>query len=188
MEHKGYKHIFADEVIAPGCSESGYTCHTCIKCGYQYKSAYIPPAHKFEANKKTYVAPTCLKPGYQQLKCKNCEAVKEVIIPPLGHSWDGWVVAKVPSCLEAGEEIRRCGFPLCEETQSRPIPATGHKLTRPRSSETQRGVTEFFCTNCGQTVPVESTFRKYKGWIIAGISTAALAVLALIILSIILWL
>ena len=186
--HIGEKHIFVDTVILPTCTASGHTRRTCSICGYSYTSCYVPAAHKFQVikdEKASEKSPTCTEGAVQILECKECKLIEEREIPPLGHEWGQWVVDVFPTCLEPGRETRKCNHRPCQETQSRAIPATGHKRICPRKSQTQKGVTEYFCANCGETVLVKTTFRKYAGWIIAGISVAMLALLAAIILPIV---
>ena len=182
MEHKGEKHHFKDTVIAPTCTASGYTLRTCTLCGYSYQTRYLPAEHKYQVIKDDYVVPTCTTEGFQKLKCKECNTEKNMVIPPLGHSWGSWETDLVPTCLAEGVEIRKCICRGCSALERRPIPAMGHKLTRPRDSQTQKGATEYFCGNCGDTVIVESTFRRKAGWIVGGISAAVLAAILLLII------
>lgn len=181
MEKKGKKHIFVDIVHKPTCRESGYTLHSC-KCGYEYKSSFVPAAHKFKV--KTEEKPTCTEKGSQHLVCEVCRLEKNNVIEPTGHIWGAWNTYIVPSCLEAGMMARACR--KCSETQDLPIPATGHKLTRPRQSATKEYVTEYFCVNCGEIVEVESVgieifLKKHKKWLLAS-GIAMLLVIAAVIL------
>ena len=185
MEHKGEKHVFVNEVVEPTCTTSGYSLHTCIRCGYSYKDKYLPAAHKFRSLEAAYIHPDCTKPGRQVLECRRCGRKENIDLPPLGHAWDSWVVDILPTCLQPGLATRKCTCLSCKETESRPIPATGHYLTRPRKSGEKKGITDYFCTNCGETVTVKSFFRQHTLGVIAAIAAIVLALLAAIILPII---
>ena len=60
-----------DEVIAPTCTEFGYTKHICAGCGCEYCDSFTPPAHSFIT--KT-IAPTCTEKGYDLNECTLCTA------------------------------------------------------------------------------------------------------------------
>lgn len=66
-----HDHIYLDEVIAPTCTEGGYTKHTCYICGESYTDTetaatghhYLPEV----------VQPTGTEQGYTVYTCTKCE-------------------------------------------------------------------------------------------------------------------
>lgn len=48
-----HEHTYKTEVVAPNCTEQGYTLHTCTGCGDSYKDTYVSAqAHATVANKE----------------------------------------------------------------------------------------------------------------------------------------
>ena len=57
-------------VVAPTCTEQGYTVYTCTACGDEVKADFVPATgHSYEAS---VVAPTCEKDGYTNHVCSVC--------------------------------------------------------------------------------------------------------------------
>lgn len=76
----------------------------------------------------------------------------EPVTVEIGHAWGEWTVTKEATCTEDGEETRTCA--LCDETETRTIPATGHSFgewtvtTNPDCFHT--GVETRICEICGE--------------------------------------
>ena len=65
------EHQYEEKVIAPTCTEKGYTLHTCSKCGDSYKDTYTnATGHNYE---ETIVAPTTTEQGYTLHTCSVCK-------------------------------------------------------------------------------------------------------------------
>ena len=47
VEPDGHIHVFSEEVVAPTCTEGGYTVFTC-RCGYSYQGDPTPPQHHYD--------------------------------------------------------------------------------------------------------------------------------------------
>ena len=63
-------HHYSTKVIAPTCTEKGYTLHTCTVCGDSYKNTYTNAlGHDYE---EKIVAPTAASQGYTLYTCKRC--------------------------------------------------------------------------------------------------------------------
>ena len=43
----GCTHDYTIKVVAPTCTEKGYTLHTCKKCGESYRDSYVSPRHEY---------------------------------------------------------------------------------------------------------------------------------------------
>ena len=109
-----------DEVTASGCTDWGYTRHTCKVCGYSWVDSYTPPAHKAEW--RVSVRPTEYSAGQEQLRCTICDALlDERTLPPL---------VRVESCTL---DRRRATLYLTEtlrlNAEVLPTNATGGALT-----------------------------------------------------------
>ena len=131
-------------VVAPTCTEQGYTIYKCKNCGDTYKDDYVKALGHTEVIDEA-VAPTCTQSGLTEGKhCSVCgevlEAQKE--IAKLGHSYVKNVVA--PTCTEQGYTIYKCKN--CGDTYKDDyVKALGHtevidKAVAPTC--TQSGLTE----------------------------------------------
>ena len=93
-------------IVAPTCTESGYTVSKCSHCGYsQYYNSVDALGHQYV---ETTVAPTCTESGYTVQKCSVCgEETGEHtnIVAPLGHEYKNGVCT-------------RCGAPEPQENSS----------------------------------------------------------------------
>ena len=94
-------------IVAPTCTESGYTVKKCTRCGKETgERTDITDAlgHHFV---ETTVAPTCTESGYTVKKCTRCgkETGERTDIAPLGHEYKNGV------CI-------RCGAPEPQENGS----------------------------------------------------------------------
>lgn len=104
-------HSYTEEVIAPTCTEDGYTLHKC-SCGDSYKDTTVAKlGHSFGAWKVT-VEPTNTKTGSKERECQTCH-VKETQVVPVRqtehtHTYDNWQVAKNPTDKAEGLLVRNC--------------------------------------------------------------------------------
>ena len=95
-------------IVAPTCTESGYTVSKCSYCGEEYgPHTNITDAlgHQFV---ETTVAPTCTESGYTVQKCSVCgeeTGERTNLVAPLGHEYKNGV------CI-------RCGAPEPQENGS----------------------------------------------------------------------
>ena len=96
-------------VVAPTCTDKGYTICTCSLCGKNYKTAYTAAlGHDWcthataeecaNSGDCVYTAPTCTQPGSIVRTCKRCHsATKTDVIPATGHTV-GTDVIVYPAC------------------------------------------------------------------------------------------
>lgn len=111
-------HSFAQEVIAPTCTEPGYTLYTC-DCGYSYTdNATSATGHHYHTR---VVAPTCTAKGYTLHTCDCGNAYTDGIVDALGHRWNQWVTVKEATQTEDGLQERTCQD--CDEHGTRTISA-----------------------------------------------------------------
>lgn len=174
MENQNHIHAFTDTVVPATCKEQGYILHRCA-CGYEFKDHFVPTgAHSFVAQVQTEAS--CTKPGTELLRCSVCEATETRPIPPKGHTWGKWNLLAVPTCREKGKKSRVCTD--CGYEDVYPIKAIGHRYTVLRKCK--KGVTEYFCENCGKTVRKKSLIRRILKWSIPVVSVAVLVAAAVI--------
>lgn len=180
MDAQEHVHSFADTVVSATCQAPGYTLHRC-DCGYEYKDSYtMPTPHQFEVQSVTEA--TCTECGIKELRCSACGTIKTEKIPAKGHAWSDWNAQILPTCTEEGKQNRICT--TCGESETQVIKPTGHRLVNPKKSTTQKGMVEYFCENCGQTVLKKSVGSKLKRWLIFAGVVAVLLLAALLVINI----
>ena len=150
------EHTYTDTVIAPTCTEAGYTVHTC-ECGDSYTDTEVPAlGHDYAASNtpgllactrceallehsehsytETVVAPTCTEAGYTLHTCECGDSYRENEIAALGHKFVRGAIVP-PTCTEDGYRNFRCS--RCGERKIVTIPALGHDIVNNK------------CTRCG---------------------------------------
>ena len=132
-------HRFEENVIAPTCTEKGYTVHTCSACESAYVDApteptgHVPGAeascyapqtctvcsavlaqrleHVFE---ETRIEPTCTLDGQVLHVCTLCEfRLLQSVIPATGHTVGEWELDNHPDIGEPGRQHKSCV--ICSE-------------------------------------------------------------------------
>ena len=80
-------HEYVASVVAPTCTEDGYTLHTC-SCGDNYKTDIVSKTgHNFTSNKVLYISPaTCTAEGYEIKLCDNCNQGVSLPLSAIGHN------------------------------------------------------------------------------------------------------
>ena len=155
-------------VVAPTCTEMGYTDYTCLDCGYNYQSDLIPAlGHTFGEWEVTTPA-TCTTEGIESRSCA-CGETETRSIGYSEHNFGEWAVTKAATCTEKGEEVRTCD---CGETETRIIDALGHSYETETVAPTctAEGYTEYTCTLCGhnyRTDFVPALDHEYQSEVIA---------------------
>ncbi len=172
-------HDYIDSVIAPTCTERGYTLHTCKRqgCGYTFKDTFV------NENGHTWVndgAPIrevgCLNDGLQPQKCSVCNDTQEAVVPALGHDWHDETIINDADCENDGEmsaTCRRCG----NVDDSIVIPAYGHLWNRGEITQeetcTEDGNRRIKCTRreCGKEMDVAIKAPGHN-WVMGEITQA----------------
>lgn len=171
-------HSFTSTVVPPTCINNGYTLHKC-ECGYEHKDSFLPQTdHSYTVTEST--PPTCTMSGTSKYVCTVCGVEKIITVAPVGHRWGEWNTNAFATCTENGSRFHICSQCGCVEEQV--IEATGHNLTNPQKSETEKGMVDYFCTSCGQTVTMPSTKTKSKKFGTKKIIKILVAVVSLIAL------
>ena len=174
-QHDCEGHVYGEpEVIAPTCTEQGYTKHICTICGEWYATDYVD-ANGHSYGEQLTVNATCTNDGYIYRKCSSCgeEEIIE-IIPAHGHSYGEWVIIKDATCTENGLRYHVCGE--CGDRVEETIVAAGHNyigtVTQEASCE-EYGEITYSCEHCGDTITeqLDKTEHRYvkkyvpKSWL-----------------------
>ena len=145
---------FADTVVAPTCTEQGYTHHVCTVKGCTYApvdDTFVEAAgHKWALT--TTLPPTCTEQGTQFYKCSVCGATRTEKIAPLGHDLSRCDLKPAATCTQPGRAVgtcARCGVQIDEV-----IPAKGHDYSYAGTSVaptcTEPGHYKGTCPTCGK--------------------------------------
>lgn len=136
-------------VVAPTCTEQGYTIYTCTACGETVKADFVPATgHSYE---ESVVAPTCEKDGYTNHVCSVCgDSYVADYVDAAGHDCETETVPA--TCLGYGfvrESCKHCDYSVITEITA-PL---GHDyqavVTAPTLDE--GGYTTHTCSRCGDS-------------------------------------
>ena len=136
-------------VVAPTCTNAGYTTHTCSVCGDSYVDSIVPATgHSYEA---VVTAPTCDKMGYTTYTCSVCgDSYVGSYTDALEHTYTA-VVTKEPTCTEEGVKTFTCSE--CGKSYTEAIPTVAHSYEAVVTAPTcdKMGYTTYTCSVCGDS-------------------------------------
>lgn len=145
---------FTDTVVAPTCTEQGYTHHVCTVKGCTYApvdDTYVAATDHTWVNTQT-LPPTCTEQGTAFYKCSACGATRTEKIAPLGHDLSRCDLKPAATCTQPGRAVgtcARCGVQIDEV-----IPAKGHDYSYAETSVaptcTEPGHYKGTCPTCGK--------------------------------------
>ena len=146
---------FADTVVAPTCTEQGYTHHVCTvkDCPYDPVDDTFVSATDHTWVKTQTNPPTCTAQGTAFYKCSACGATRTEKIAALGHDLSRCDLLPDATCTQPGRAVgtcARCGVKIDEV-----IPAKGHDYSYKSASSTEPTCTESghykgTCPVCGK--------------------------------------
>lgn len=146
---------FADTVVAPTCTEQGYTHHVCTvkDCPYDPVDDTFVSATDHTWVKTQTNPPTCTEQGTAFYKCSACGATRTEKIAALGHDLSRCDLVPDATCTQPGHAVgtcARCGVKIDEV-----IPAKGHDYSYKSASSTEPTCTESgrykgTCPVCGK--------------------------------------
>ena len=146
---------FEDTVIAPTCTEQGYTHHVCTvkDCPYDPVDDTFVSATDHTWVKTQTLPPTCTAQGTAFYKCSACGATRTEKIAALGHDLSRCDLVPDATCTQPGRAVgtcARCGVKIDEV-----IPAKGHDYSYKSASSTEPTCTESgrykgTCPVCGK--------------------------------------
>lgn len=152
--HGDHIAAFTDTVVAPTCTEQGYTHHVCTVKGCTYApvdDTYVAATDHTWVNTQT-LPPTCTEKGTQFYKCSVCGATRTEKIAPLGHDLSRCDLRPAATCTQPGRAVgtcARCGVQIDEV-----IPAKGHDYSYAETSVaptcTEPGHYKGTCPTCGK--------------------------------------
>lgn len=145
---------FADTVVAPTCTEQGYTHHVCTVKGCTYApvdDTYVAATDHTWVKTQTN-PPTCTEKGTQFYKCSACGTTRTEKIAALGHDLSRCDLKPAATCTQPGRAVgtcARCGVQIDEV-----IPAKGHDYSYAETSVaptcTEPGHYKGTCPTCGK--------------------------------------
>lgn len=145
---------YVDEVIAPTCTEQGYSVYRCRSCESYYHSDYVDAlGHDYQ---ESTVQATCTTEGGIHHICSRCgdEYVTDKV-RAFGHTYFEYTVE--PTCTEDGcirHECSVCGYTYDTEI----VKATGHDYVTEVSRAatcTEDGKRTHLCRKCGDIYETE---------------------------------
>ena len=146
---------FADTVVAPTCTEQGYTHHVCTvkDCPYDPVDDTFVSATDHTWVKTQTNPPSCTAQGTAFYKCSACGATRTEKIDALGHDLSRCDLVPDATCTQPGRAVgtcARCGVKIDEV-----IPAKGHDYSYKSASSTEPTCTESghykgTCPVCGK--------------------------------------
>ena len=167
------KHTERSTVVAPTCTQKGYTKHVCTVCGNSETDSETPAlGHEY---KNTVIAPTCTAKGYTKHVCTRCgDSYSDGEKPALGHKMTK-TAAKKATCTKAGNKeywtCSRCKkvFRDAKGTQEttaskQKIKAIGHsyKTVTTKAKPGKNGRIRTTCKNCGRVKSSKTISRPSR--------------------------
>lgn len=152
-------HDYNDTVIAPTCTQKGYTVHTCAICGDSHTDSEIDAlGHNYV---DTVKAPTCTEKGYTTHSCSRCDdTYTDSETDALGHNY----ISKVtnPSCTEDGFTTHTCD--VCGDSyKDEYTESLGHdyKTVVTPATCTEYGYSTYHCDVCGKDYTLDGEVYKF---------------------------
>ena len=152
--HGDHIAAFTDTVVAPTCTEQGYTHHVCTVKGCTYApvdDTYVAATDHTWVKTQTYPA-SCTEQGTVFYKCSACDATRTEKIAALGHDLSRCDLLPDATCTKPGRVVgtcARCGVKIDEV-----IPAKGHDYSYAETSVaptcTEPGHYKGTCPTCGK--------------------------------------
>lgn len=152
--HGDHIAAFTDTVVAPTCTEQGYTHHVCTVKGCTYApvdDTYVAATDHTWVKTQT-LPPTCTEQGMAFYKCSACGATRTEKIAALGHDLSRCDLRPAATCTQPGRAVgtcARCGVQIDEV-----IPAKGHDYSYAETSVaptcTEPGHYKGTCPTCGK--------------------------------------
>lgn len=140
--HGDHIAAFTDTVVAPTCTEQGYTHHACTVKGCTYApvdDTYVAATDHTWVKTQTN-PPTCTEQGTAFYKCSACGATRTEKIAALGHDLSRCDLVPDATCTQPGRAVGTCA--RCDVKIDEVIPAKGHDYSYKSASSTEPTCTE----------------------------------------------
>lgn len=147
---ESHVHVYTETVVAPTCTENGYTVHICT-CGDSYQDSETEATGHVWDEWVTTLEPTTESTGEAMRQCAVCLEVETRTLPKVdpNHTHSYSAVVTAPTCTQAGYTTYTCS---CGDSyQGAYVAATGHSYTTTTiaPTESQRGYDLHICAACG---------------------------------------
>ncbi len=173
-------HNYVETVVAPTCTEQGYTEHVCSNCNDSYIDSYVDAiGHNYIS---TVFAPTCTEQGYIEWVCLNCgDSYKESYIDATGHNFGEWITDNQPTCTSEGSRYRICA--VCEFTEYEELSVLEHNYSTEWTIDSQpdcvkNGSKSRQCVNCGAKTDItviQAYGHAFDSWKYESVPTCTVA-------------
>lgn len=140
--HGDHIAAFTDTVVAPTCTEQGYTHHVCTVKGCTYApvdDTYVAATDHTWVKTQTN-PPACTEKGTAFYKCSACGATRTEKIAALGHDLSRCDLVPDATCTQPGRAVGTCA--RCDVKIDEVIPAKGHDYSYKSASSTEPTCTE----------------------------------------------
>lgn len=164
----GHKHEYTEEVIAPTCTEQGYTKHIC-SCGDSYNDNEVNALGHTYGEWTVVKEATVTEKGSKERVCSVCNDKETQEIPTLDHTHNYKEKVVEPTCTEKGYTEYTCE---CGDTYKDKETPAAHKeevLKGKAATCTEDGLTEGKkCSLCGEVLVeqavISATGHEYGEW------------------------
>ena len=166
----GHKHEYQENVIAPTCTEEGYTEKTC-ECGDVQKVDVVAALGHSYGEWEVVEEATETEKGLKEKECEVCGDIVTEEIPVLEHTHKYSEKVVEPTCTEDGYTLHKCA--CGDEYKDNETPA-GHKeevLPAKAATCTEDGLTEGKkCSVCGEILLAQEVIaaegHDYGDWVV----------------------
>ena len=171
-KHDGEGHNYIETIVAPTCTEKGYTLHTCSICGDEFKTNYKDELWHTFGEWIIDSDSTCSEHGARHRVCKVCGFTENAVVEKKGHNYEGTVI-KEPTCTENGVMSLVCS--VCGARMQESISVVPHDYQKVYAEKDyiewldiefsgiiwgcNEGKTEYWyytCSQCGKIQVVET--------------------------------
>lgn len=105
-------HSYEHVITEPGCTQYGYTTHTC-QCGLSLATDAIPPIGHTYGEGSVTREPTNTQPGIMEYRCLYCEEYYEEEIPVIEEETQDYIPADIVEEDSSSGSWKRIGIIVC---------------------------------------------------------------------------
>ena len=164
-------HSYETHVVAPTCTEGGYTEKVCL-CGDRFiveGSRTNALGHDFTGNSstRTVIENGCTEDGLVEYTCSRCGEMHAEILKAHGHNY-GVVEQKDPDCTHSGYTTTECSY--CKDRRTTYTSSLGHDwgdwiIDQPAATD-KPGSKHRVCKRCDQleeaVIPASPVGHKHE--------------------------